>query len=192
MKKARILLKYILAMIVESTLYFSGGCYLVDAYHPDLPANVPPSIDYTQIEPGIYGEISIDLSSHRSNDLQSFNIKRIYDPDKEIAMYGRYAINYTGVGTVTGERFMVSRKTESNSGSPSDIYWQGSFNIEIHNFSPPGIYQVVAAVSDELWKEPTPEEPNPGFFAVPDDTIAAFVKWTIVSYCSIPDNCGEF
>lgn len=154
-------------------------CYVIESLRPELKSNTPPSINNEQLTPGIYSTFRVEIDSTDANPpLVTFDMGEVFDPDPETELNGRYAVDYPGYGPADGAGFFTLSRDQAD-----NTLWSGSFKIEINttNFPVGRTYTVIAGISDKEW------EATNNFFAVPDNTQAAFARWVIQPVDEVSD-----
>jgi hypothetical protein len=146
-------------------------CYVIESLRPELKENTPPSINTEELRPSVYSITEVEVDSTDLNPpIVTFEIGEVFDPDPETKLRGRSAVDYPGYGP-------ADRVVEFDLGrEPTDrTLWSGEVKYQIitTNFPVGKTYTVIVGISDKEW------EATNNWFAVPDNTQAAFARWVI-------------
>ncbi|MFH1434919.1 MAG: hypothetical protein ABIJ56_04290 [Pseudomonadota bacterium] len=159
-------------MAVTATSGFFHNCYYFEG--PELAENTPPVIDFSYVDPELYGFVDVDLSQYGDGELMRFKLDRIVDPDPEKKLWGRFGIDFDPYGSssvYTGGEIAITSATETGS------VWSGNFPIEAKNqFEAGKCHEVIAIITDREWVS------GGSPFEVPETTTPAHVRWIIRAY----------
>ncbi len=172
--RARILLIIVTVMAVMVTSSVFHNCYYLEG--PELAENTPPVIDFADVDPELYGFVDVDLSQYEESELMEFSIGRIFDPDPEERLWGKFGIDvdpYNPPSVFMGGEIFITGIQDA------EHEWEAIFKIPpagSDSFEAGKCHEVIAIITDREWV------PGGSSFEVPETTTPAHARWVIRAY----------